>query len=61
MGGYFSSGAKKEETSEKGQQHAGAPLEKKKWKYKVVYADREVKIRELPRNMRGMLVFTRSG
>ena len=59
MGSYFSSGAKKGEKS--GKNGGKSTVEKRRWRYRVVYTDREVKISELPHNMRGLVVMTRTG
>ena len=60
MGGYFS-GGKKEEKPGKDHRDGQSFGEKKKWRYRVVYTDREVKMCELPRNLRAMFVLKRSG
>lgn len=62
MGGYFS---KKE--SKTGEEHTGkegtdsSSEDLKKSRYRVVYADREVKVSELPQDLRSLFILKRKG
>ena len=63
MGGYFSKKESKSNEEPTGKEGTDSSSEevKKKSRYKVVYANREVKVSELPRDLRSLFVLKRKG